>query len=129
VPIRPGEILRLRLRCDASAPRLARRAIERLEALAPVKDEALLVTSELTTNAVMHSGADATEEIEVKAELVSDMVRIVVKDRHRSRSEPALRDGEANIPGAIGLRVIETLGRRWGAEHGEGLSVWVELPL
>ena len=64
--MRPAEILRLRLRCDASAPRLARRALERLDVITSVREEALLVTSELATNAVMHSGSEPSEEIELQ---------------------------------------------------------------
>jgi serine/threonine-protein kinase RsbW len=127
--MRPAEILRLRLRCDASAPRLARRAVERLDVITSVREEALLVTSELATNAVMHSGSEPSEEIELKAELLSDGVRIAVKDRGRSRGEPALRPCDHNMPGGIGLRVVEALGREWGANRGDGLCVWVELAL
>ena len=94
-----------------------------------VLEEALLVTSELAANAVMHSGSEPSEEIELKAELLSDGVRIAVKDRGRSGGEPALRPGEHDMPGGIGLRVVEALGRKWGADRRDGLCVWVELAL
>ena len=127
--MRSAEILRLRLPCDASAPRLARRAVEGLDAITWVREEALLVASELATNAVMHSGSEPTEEIELRAELVPDAVRIAVSDRHHTCREPHVRPPGRRRPGGIGLRVVEALGRRWGAELGDGLCVWVELPL
>ena len=127
--MRSAEILRLRLRCDASAPRLARRAVERLDAITPVREAALLVTSELATNAVVHSGSDPSEEIELRAELAPDAVRIAVSDRHHSCNEPEVQPADHLRPGGNGLRVVEALGRRWGAERGDGLCVWVELPL
>ncbi len=127
--MRSAEILRLRLRCDASAPRLARRAVERLEAIRPVREEALLVTSELAANAVRHSGSRPTEEIELKAELVPDGVRIVVRDAGRSRTDPAVCPPDEDRLGGFGLRVVEALGRRWGARRNDGMSVWVELSL
>lgn len=127
--MRCAEILRLRLRCDPSAPRLARRAVERLEAINPVREEALLVTSELATNAVMHSGSQPGDEIELKAELVPDGVRIQVRDSGCSNTDPVVRPPDIDWPGGIGLRVVEALGRRWGARRNDGLCVWVELPL
>jgi anti-sigma regulatory factor (Ser/Thr protein kinase) len=103
--------------------------VERLEAVMPVREEALLVTSELASNAVRHSGSRSGDEIELKAELVPEGVRIAVTDTGRSNSEPAVRAGDQNGPGGFGLRVVQALGRRWGARRNGGLCVWVELPL
>src|SRR5512142_287482 len=104
--MRSAEILRLRLRCHASAPRLARRAVESLEAITPVRDEALLVTSELASNAVMHSGSLPAEEIELKAELIPEGVRIAVTDAGRSNTDPAICPPDDGRPSGFGLRVV-----------------------
>ncbi len=127
--MRPAEILRLRLRCDASAPRLARRAVERLDVITPVREEALLVTSELASNAVVHSGSLPDEEIELRAELLENALRITVRDAGHSSCEPAIRESGNGGPGGIGLRVVQALGRRWGARRDGGMWVWVELGL
>jgi anti-sigma regulatory factor (Ser/Thr protein kinase) len=129
VSIWPTEILRLRLRCDSSAPRLARKAVERLEAISPVREEALLVTSELASNAVIHSGSTAGDEIELRAELLGDCVRIEVRDAGRSQNRPALREMNGSGPGGYGLRILDALGRRWGSDRQRGQRVWVDLAL
>jgi anti-sigma regulatory factor (Ser/Thr protein kinase) len=127
--MRPAKILRLRLRCDSSAPRLARRAVERLEAITPVREEALLVTSELASNAVIHSGCTAADEIELQAELLGDCVRIAVIDAGRSQKRPRLLEIDGAGGGGYGLRILGALGRRWGADRQRGQRVWVDLAL
>ncbi len=124
-----GELLRLRLRCDAAAPRDARDALAHLGELEPIREEAQLVVSELASNAVLHSGCPPDDEVEVLAELLPDAVRIVVRDGGLSGNVPARRDREPLEPGGMGLRVVEALARRWGSERDGILSVWAELAL
>jgi anti-sigma regulatory factor (Ser/Thr protein kinase) len=129
VSIRPAELLRLRLRCDASAPARARRAIAKLTAIEPVRDEAVLIVSELATNAVVHSGSEPEEEFELRADLVHAGLRIAVIDAGRSETTPVRRNGHTVGPGGMGLRVVEALARRWGSERNRHLEVWAELAL
>jgi serine/threonine-protein kinase RsbW len=129
VSIRPAELLRLRLPCDASAPALARRALDKLAAIESIREEALLVVSELATNAVLHSGSLPEEDFEVRAELVSAGLRIEVTDQGRSESNPVARERNPLVPGGMGLRVVEALARRWGSERDHQLVVWAELAL
>jgi anti-sigma regulatory factor (Ser/Thr protein kinase) len=126
--INPVQTLRLRLRCDASAPKLAREAVGKLDVSGGVRDDALLVVSELATNAVLHSGCDPSEEIEVVAEFLPDALRIAVTDAGRSGSTPAPRAAEDFAPGGMGLRVVQAIARGWGAERLGGMRVWAELP-
>jgi anti-sigma regulatory factor (Ser/Thr protein kinase) len=123
----PAQILRLRLRCDASAPKLARDAVGKLDVSGPFRDDALLVVSELATNAVLHSGSDPDQEIEVVAELLPDGLRIEVTDGGRSQSTPAPRAADHSGPGGMGLRVVQAVARGWGAERCHGTRVWAEL--
>jgi anti-sigma regulatory factor (Ser/Thr protein kinase) len=125
----PAELLRLRLRCDASAPARARRAISKLAAIDAVRDDALLIVSELATNAVVHSGSAPEEEFELRAELVPSGLRIAVIDPGRSNKTPVPRNGNTRGPGGMGLRVVELLARRWGSERNRQLEVWAELAL
>jgi anti-sigma regulatory factor (Ser/Thr protein kinase) len=117
------------MRCDTSAPRLARQALERLMEIRPVRDDALLVASELTSNAVRHSGAAPAGEIELRAQLVPDGVLIEVIDEGRSGDIPHARASEAEAPGGFGLPVVEAISRRWGSERVRGTRVWAELRL
>lgn len=120
-------ILRLRLRCDASAPKLARHAVGKLDLTGAARDDALLVVSELATNAVLHSGTDPNEEIEIVAEFVGDRLRIVVADVGRSDKAPVPRAAEYPGPGGMGLRVVDVIAQGWGSERRDGMRVWVEL--
>jgi anti-sigma regulatory factor (Ser/Thr protein kinase) len=124
-----AELLRLRLRCDATAPRRVRKALDRLDEIRPARDDVLLVASELTTNAVLHSGSDSSSEIELRAELVPDGVRIAVSDEGRSQKQPRPRPASARMPGGLGLPIVEAISRRWGSERPNGLRVWAELAL
>ncbi len=123
------ELLRLRLPCDEAAPRKARDALADIGELGPVRDDALLVVSELASNAVQHSGSSPHDELEVVAVRLSDGVRIAVRDRGRSGRVPTRRERAPLEPGGMGLRVVESIARRWGSERGACLSVWAELSL
>jgi anti-sigma regulatory factor (Ser/Thr protein kinase) len=124
----PSELLRRYLPCDSSAPRLARQALAGLDAIKPVRNDALLVASELVTNAVLHSGCHPSEQLEVVAETLPGGLRIVVTDPGRSDRAPKLKPSFVG-PGGNGLRVVDALARRWGTERREGLRVWAELSL
>jgi hypothetical protein len=123
VPTSRAEILRLPLRCDLSAPRLARTALDRLDAIGPVHDDALLAASELATHAVLRASSAPDEEIELTAELVADGVRIAVMGSHAQRSGQ-----HAGIDG-LRLRVIQAIARRYGAELTNGQRVWTVLEM
>jgi len=122
-----SKLLRCNLPCDSSAPGLVRQALAGLDVIKPVHDEALLVASELVTNAVRRSGCEPSEEVEVIAETFPGSLRIIVTDPGRSNDAPTLKPRPG--PGSFGLRVVEEVARRWGAERGEGLQVWAELQL
>ncbi len=124
-----AELLRLRLRCDSAAPRLARDAVAELPVIEPVREDVVLVVSELATNAVLHSGCTPEDEFELLAELVPSGVRIAVIDSGRSDSEPRRGDGDPLQPGGMGLKVVEELARCWGSERRGSVSVWAELAL
>lgn len=123
------ELLRLRLPCEPTAPRRAREALAELDEIAPVRDDALLVASELATNAVLHSGCGAEDDFELWAERTSDSLRITVLDIGRSGMEPVRRHPDPTRPGGMGLAVIEQVAQRWGAERDGQLRVWAELAI
>ena len=94
-----------------------------------MRDDALLVASELTSNAVRHSGTAPTGEIELRAQLVPEGVMIEVIDEGRSGDVPHTRRSDADGPGGFGLPVIEAIALRWGAERLSGTRVWAQLRL
>ncbi len=124
-----AQLLHVRLPYGPAAPRQARQALERVQEIAPLLDDVLLVASELTTNAIRHSGASPGSEIELRAELCTDAILIEVIDEGRSDSTPALRPTDTSLPGGFGLPVVAALARRWGSERRNGMRVWAELPL
>lgn len=126
--VQPTQLLRCRLRCDATAPQLIRHALRPLLELEPVHEDALMVASELVTNAVLHSGCESTDELEVVAELTPDALLITVTDPGLSGCAPRPRDDSVGS-GGFGLRIVERIARRWGSEKRDGLRVWAELAL
>src|SRR5438270_7053212 len=114
-----AEILRLRLRCDHEAPRLAREALGGLEVAQPVRDDAVLVASELTTNAVLRSGGEAGQELELLAERVPDGLRSTVRDTGGAGGQGGKESGRSRPPpgpAGVSLRIVQAIARRWGAE-------------
>ncbi|WP_405890261.1 ATP-binding protein [Streptomyces sp. NBC_00133] len=87
-----------------------------------VEDAALVVLSELVTNAVLHAHVSPGREIETRYLREADGVRIEVHDAADER--PAARvPGES---GGWGLGLVDELADRWGVDDrdGVGKSVW-----
>jgi anti-sigma regulatory factor (Ser/Thr protein kinase) len=92
-----------------------------------VRETALLLASELATNAVVNSSSDVDEEIELRAQLLPDRLRVSVIDRALAGRVPSSRNGKHPGPSGLGRRVIEAIAQRWGVESDGGLCVWAEL--
>ncbi|MGH3386952.1 MAG: SpoIIE family protein phosphatase [Nocardioidaceae bacterium] len=87
-----------------------------------VRDTAILLTSEIVTNAIVHAATRA--DLTVTAD--DQRVRVEVVDGHTSL--PYLRDLEAEATDGRGLVLVHLLASRWGAEQlPEGKLVWFEL--
>jgi two-component sensor histidine kinase len=81
-------------------------------------DTAVLLISELVTNAVLHG----TGEIRLTIDF-SDGARFAVSDEGHGR--PVVRP-EPGPDGGWGLRLVGQLSRRWGVREGR-TQVWFEL--
>lgn len=101
----------------------------KLQMLGGARDDALLVVSELASNAVRHSGCTPEDEVELLAELLPGALRLAVTDLGRSGETPVRRKTDPLTPGGLGLRVVETIARRWGSERRGRVQVWAELAL
>lgn len=91
-------------------------------------DDAMVVVSELVTNAVVHAGTD----VELVCRLEdTDSIVVEVADHHPSRAprdnnaEPAYETPEFGR----GLRLVSTLAEAWGVTYRTGVkTVWARLP-
>ena len=89
-----------------------------------VADVAVLLVSELVSNAVLHAGT----EIELVVRILPERLAIEVHDRGGGR---AVRRRYSNLSGTgRGLMLVEELARDWGTVVTEaGKFVWFELDL
>ncbi len=118
-------ILRIALTRDASSPAEARRQVRSFADENDIDDPAvaLLIVSELVTNAVLHG----SEPIELRATVDEGRLRIEVSDGDPDAAAVA-RPGQRPPVGGRGLDIVESLTRSWGTiPHAEGKTVWVEL--
>ncbi|HWG27898.1 SpoIIE family protein phosphatase [Actinospica sp.] len=108
--------------------------------LESVLDDALLLTSELVTNAVVHAGTAASVQCELRpgADGVPAGIRVEVADRHPSKPLPALAGPETTratvekgeSEHGYGLYLISYLADAWGVQYSRGAKqVWFELRL
>lgn len=123
------ELLCFDVPCDVTAPAVVREAITQAEELEAVVDDATLVASELVTNAVIHSGCASGDTIEVRVSRGSRRLVISVRDPGVSGGNAEMAEGDRRGYGGFGLRVVDAVASRWGAERDEGYRVWAELAL
>ncbi|MEU1816459.1 ATP-binding protein [Streptomyces roseifaciens] len=111
-------------RCVGLARRELRRALEAW-GLASVEDAALLVLSELLTNAVVHGRVSPGREIETRFQLEAGALRIRVDDACGQWPSTGTRRAE----GGRGLALVGALSITWGVSSrvGVGKSVWAVL--
>ena len=85
-------------------------------------DDALLLASELVTNAVLHGRSEVCVEVET----LGAVVRVSVFDENSRHPAPVAQDPDA-LDGR-GLALVEALAERWGVEDRPlGKAVWFEL--
>ncbi len=122
---RPAAVL-LTLAPNAAAVRVARQFVETACATArtceAVRDTAVLLASEVVTNAFTHGRSEA--RLAVTA--VPDFVRVEVADDNSRHPRPVEQDADA-LDGR-GMSIVELLSARWGVRDDlYGKTVWFEL--
>lgn len=95
-----------------------------------IVDDAVVLTSELVTNAVVHAGT-AADVLCLRSE---DAVRIEVSDRYPEREIPlqqsAANMGSPDREGGRGLQLCAALATRWGVDYTPtNKQVWFQLDL
>jgi PAS domain S-box-containing protein len=88
-----------------------------------------LLVSEVVTNAVRHGGAREGEHIDFRVALMTDQVRLEVRD-----PGPGFHDVTPELPatdrgGGYGLYLVDLFADDWGVSGAEGTCVWFEVPL
>lgn len=123
------EIARLNPRCDRYAPRLVREALAELADLGWIAGDAMLVATELVSNAVRHSLATADDQLDVRIFRDDELLRISVRDPGTSGRTARMPD-QPDASGGLGLMVVDQLSASWGSQrHPDGYEVWAELRL
>jgi hypothetical protein len=123
------------LRAVGASPRIARdftTAMLRSWGLADLSDDAVIIVSELVTNAIRYglpSGRGAADEHPIRLTLVRHGCLVVCIVADASREEPLMREPGDAAESGRGLHVIEALSRMWGstALPGAGKAVWAAL--
>jgi len=93
----------------------------------PVLDEAILLTSELCTNAQQHTASGAGGSFEVTVFRRDDSLRVEVRDEGAS-SVPAVRSLTELSENGRGLEVVHLIADRWGQSGDRfGRIVFFEL--
>ncbi|MFH9402372.1 SpoIIE family protein phosphatase [Streptomyces sp. NPDC017638] len=97
---------------------------------ADIVDDAVVLTSELVTNAVVHAGTHA----DVLCLRTQDGVRIEVSDRYPEREVPlqssAVSMSSPDREGGRGLQLCAALATRWGVDYTPThKNVWFQLDL
>jgi anti-sigma regulatory factor (Ser/Thr protein kinase) len=109
----------------------ARRAVAACDGEVPaaVRDDVLLLVTELVANAVRHAGVGPDQSLQLELQRWPRRLRVEVVDSggHFARVRPRPVTDEQ---GGWGLLLVERLAARWGVAHGApGTCVWFEVEI
>ena len=124
----PAENLVFELAPEPTAGSAARRELLAGNGTLPssVRDDVLLLVTELVTNAVRHSGAGPDGLVRVELRRETDMVRVAVSDEGTGFTADAPL--EPNEAGGWGLALVDRIADRWAvAPIGLGTCAWFEI--
>lgn len=107
------------------APGEARRFLEQVgcsEHATALLEPAVLLVSELVTNAVLHGGPPLVVEVDC------DEVSLQVRVRDGGTALPVQREAGDDAESGRGMRLLEVLSDDWGVEpSADGKTVWFRL--
>jgi len=93
----------------------------------PAADDAVLLASELATNAVVHTASGDGGKICVVVQVEDKRLRVEVHD-DGSATAPVVRQCATATESGLGLGLVEMLSERWGHDGGpSGRTVWFEM--
>lgn len=112
---------------SVEAARQTRRSFDRYSGTVEeaLLDDLRLLSSEMVTNAVQHSGCRQGDPILVEVTTTGETVRVEVTDRGE-RKEPVRP--RSQVP-ASGLQFVEVLSDRWSSGATDSFHVWFEIEI
>jgi hypothetical protein len=88
-----------------------------------LSETVLLLTSELTTNAMLHARTDFQVSVARPGE---EVLRVEVSDGNTRLPQPCMAPADATT--GRGLALVDALASAWGADrHPRGKTVWFEV--
>jgi anti-sigma regulatory factor (Ser/Thr protein kinase) len=123
-------VLNLMLTEEIGAAAAARQALREENGTlpAPIRDDILLLVSELVTNAVRHAGAGPERPLHVQLLRGPRWVVVAVADGGPGFTWHPTRPSGANESGGWGLFLVDQIADRWGVEcTTSGSCVWFEI--
>ncbi len=112
-----------------TAGEAARKLIRAEDGAVPerLRDDLLLLVTELVTNAVRHGGVGSDGSVRIEIHQGPERMRVDVVDAGRGFERESARPGDG--AGGWGLFLVERIADRWGVGRTEsGTNVWFELP-
>lgn len=114
------------LASPAAARAFVRSELEQQAVPEPPLETAILLTSELVSNALLH----ARTEVDLVLIMASSGLRVEVHDGNASQPGPPTSPAPLESTTGRGLLMVEALARRWGVDGtGDGKTIWFELPV
>jgi anti-sigma regulatory factor (Ser/Thr protein kinase) len=125
----PSAPLRLALPRNVEAPGIARTAVSELCSEhgldGSLRQNLVLLVSEVVSNAVLHSAGPHDSAIELTAAVGEEAVRVTVTDAGEGFT-PGERD-PMRLDGGYGLYLVDKAATRWGVDPQGPTSVWFEM--
>lgn len=117
---------------ERTGVRIARHAfadqLEELGVPPEDRDDAMLVLSELVSNAVRHAAPLPSGEINVRWEVADEVLHIEITDGGAG-TRPHASVAALSSLGGRGLDIVRSVSTKWGVTEGEdSVTVWAEVP-
>lgn len=130
--VRGAPPVQLSIPHERTGVRLARHAFaDQIEAAGiegEARDDAMLVLSELVSNAVRHAAPLPSGEITVRWQVDDEVLHIEITDGGAS-TRPRAGVAALSALGGRGLDIVRTVSRHWGVtEREDSVTVWAEVP-
>jgi anti-sigma regulatory factor (Ser/Thr protein kinase) len=92
------------------------------------RDDAMLVLSELVSNAVKHAAALPSGEVRVRWSIRADVLHLEITDGGAA-TRPYAVVAAVSALGGRGLDIVRTICRQWGVtEEPDAVTVWADVP-
>jgi hypothetical protein len=119
-----GPDLEVSLQLDEFAPRAARYHVTHIDHPSPdLRDAVALLTSELVSRAVQHSGSDSCESLELRAWMPPEIVRVELRAPHELLEVSHDNDGTQ-----YDLVLLDQVADRWSIDDADtSACMWFEI--